>query len=134
MTQLETLEMMRNVLMTNNTLKLKGGYYMDSYHAKECLDNLDQMIKTRTKTPEQREKDNERRRIARAKKRAERDEEILTLIAPYLDQPCTASLLEAYTNGAVKAGEIRSYFQRHARDEGVVFSAPRTEWAYQIRV
>lgn len=135
MTQLETLKTMREILTyygsqinTNATTRLGSWGYS------ECLSNLDQMIKVRTKTPEQREAENARKRQRNAEKRAKRDAEIFNAINPYLVQPRTATELVELTGHAFKAGEIRSYFDRHSRDGNFEFVSPRTEWAYKARV
>lgn len=129
-TQKQALEIIKANIEKSIPLS-QFGNPMSEYERALLLDTINDMIKARTRTPEQKERDNAHRREARAKKRAERDEEILTLITPYMDRPRTASELEELTNHAIKAGEIRSYFQRHAKD--VELFSPRTEWAYQIR-
>ena len=131
-TQKEVLEIVKLNIEKGTSFINKYGDAMSDYQRAYMLDTVNDMIKARTRTPEQIERDNERRREARAKKRAQRDEEILTLIKPYMDKPRTASELESLTQGAAKAGEIRSYFQRHP--DFVITIPPRTEYAYEPRV
>lgn len=145
MTQLETLEMMRDALLINGSdLKIgKGGFRLGSYYYERCLHNINNMIKSRRKTPEQLERENERRRAARAKKRVERDEKIWKAISPYLCQPHTASELETIINrdfyeGKIDetftAGEIISFFNRHCNEiPSLSCTPPRRERTFQIR-
>jgi len=131
-TQKMALELVKANLEKGTPFLDKYGDMMTEYQRFMLLSTINNMIKVRTRTPEQIERENERRREARAKKRAQRDEEILTLIKPYMDKPRTASELELLTQEAVKAGEIRSYFQRHP--DFVTTMPPRTERIYEIRV
>ena len=132
-TQKMALELVKANLEKGTPFLDKYGDMMTEYQRAMLLSTINNMIKVRTRTPEQIERENERRREARAKKRAQRDEEILTLIKPYIeDKPHTASELELRTQGAVKAGEIRSYFKRHP--DYVITMPPRTERLYEIRV
>lgn len=132
MTQFETLKMMYEIVKFGGPeLKVNASQRLGEWSYDQCLANLEQMIKVRTKTPEQREKENARKRQRNAEKRVKRDAEITAAITPYLNQPRTASELVGLTNHAFKVGEIRSYFDRHFHDFEPL--RPRSEWAYQIK-
>ena len=131
-TQKAVLEIVKTNIEKATPFVDKYGVLMNEFQCARMLETINDMIKARTRTPEQVERDNERRREARAKKRVQRDEEILTLIKPYMDKPRTASELEQLTHYAVRAGEVRSYFQRHP--DLATVAPPRTERAYTIRV
>lgn len=143
MTQLETLKMMRDILLTNDFRLRTGNGILGEYYYNQCLHNINNMIKSRIKTPEQLERENARRRETRAKKRAERDDKIWKVISPYLCQPHTASELETIIkrdfyegkiDEAFTAGEIISFFNRHDNEiPSLSCTPPRRERTFQIR-
>jgi hypothetical protein len=144
MTQLETLKMMRDILLANDFRLRTGNGILGEYYYNQCLHNINNMIRSRIKTPEQLERENARRREARAKKRVQRDDEIWGAIMQYMQEPHTASQLEYlikqdFLNGKIEkpvsAGELISFFNRHCNDiPGFSCTPPRRERTFQVRV
>ena len=135
MTQTEALKLMKNIITYSKGLKRSDVWSVEAWRLDDLMNTLNHMIevKSKPKTPEQREQENERRRAARAEKRAKRDAEILDIIKPYMDKPRTAYELQELTQWRVKAGEVTSFFNRRGAAIKAEFYAPRTACAYQIR-